>query len=595
MKGMKGALVGIAVLVALAPIAAQRPVRDNQQPVVVTGTSGVTGRVVADDAGAQPLRRVEITLRSRDGAGSMQTTTDDAGRFVFTRLPAGRYTLTATRGGFVTAGYGAIGPGLPPTLIAVADAEIVSLTAIRMQRGAVIAGTLRGPTGRPVEGVSMGLMRLTGVNGERRRSRAVDLDSATTDDRGAYRFYGLPPGDYLVSAFDRSSLDSTVAHASDAEYQWAAAVLAGRAGAAGTRGDAPRFPALETGGRFQLANVFYPGTTDALSATAVSVQAGEERGGIDFQLQQVRTSTVRGVIADEGGQPVAGMTVWMNNVVSNQFAAVFAGFPARATSAADGTFVFVGVAPGDYAMVTNNDTRGWARTRVSVSGADIAGIALTLRPGVTLTGQLVAVPSAGGPAALPRVNIQLVPAVGDRTSFTSSPADVSRDGSFVIHGITPGVYRTRPAMPGGDPNAATWTAKSATLDGRDTIDETFEISGAGDVDGMVIEMTDRLARISGVLIDAAGRPAEQLYILAFAVDQRRWTKGSRWVRNARAGSDGTFAISGLPAGEYYVCALTALDASIATEPTFLEQLVGASFTVTLADGEQKTQNLKIGG
>jgi hypothetical protein len=51
----------------------------------------------------------------------------------------------------------------------------------------------------------------------------------------------------------------------------------------------------------------------------------------------------------------------------------------------------------------------------------------------------------------------------------------------------------------------------------------------------------------------------------------------------------------LPAGDYYVCALTDLDPSDLYDPAFLDQLAPVSFKITLADGEKKVQNLKLGG
>ena len=57
---------------------------------------------------------------------------------------------------------------------------------------------------------------------------------------------------------------------------------------------------------------------------------------------------------------------------------------------------------------------------------------------------------------------------------------------------------------------------------------------------------------------------------------------------------GGTAISGLPAGEYYVCAATEFSALELYAPEFLEQLVAGSFKITLGDGEKKTQDMKIG-
>jgi hypothetical protein len=67
------------------------------------------------------------------------------------------------------------------------------------------------------------------------------------------------------------------------------------------------------------------------------------------------------------------------------------------------------------------------------------------------------------------------------------------------------------------------------------------------------------------------------------------------VTSAKPASDGTYRVRGLPPGQYYVCALSELDPNDLLDPSFLEQLAGASFTLTLAPGEARTQDLRLGG
>jgi hypothetical protein len=44
-----------------------------------------------------------------------------------------------------------------------------------------------------------------------------------------------------------------------------------------------------------------------------------------------------------------------------------------------------------------------------------------------------------------------------------------------------------------------------------------------------------------------------------------------------------------------MAAVTDVSPTEVSDPSFLEQLVGASFKVTLAEGEKKTQDLRISG
>jgi hypothetical protein len=54
-------------------------------------------------------------------------------------------------------------------------------------------------------------------------------------------------------------------------------------------------------------------------------------------------------------------------------------------------------------------------------------------------------------------------------------------------------------------------------------------------------------------------------------------------------------MAGLPSGDYLLCALTEYEPAQLNDPAFLEQLVPASVRITLADGEKRTQDLRIGG
>ena len=54
-------------------------------------------------------------------------------------------------------------------------------------------------------------------------------------------------------------------------------------------------------------------------------------------------------------------------------------------------------------------------------------------------------------------------------------------------------------------------------------------------------------------------------------------------------------MKGVPAGEYYLAALTDLENGEWNDPTLLERLIPSSIKVTLRDGEVTTQDVRIGG
>src|SRR5215203_458323 len=75
------------------------------------GTGSVSGVFLMAGAG-QPARKTRVTLSGAELRGSRSTTTDDQGRFSFTALPAGRYSLNANKPGHLSVSYGQRRPGL---------------------------------------------------------------------------------------------------------------------------------------------------------------------------------------------------------------------------------------------------------------------------------------------------------------------------------------------------------------------------------------------------------------------------------------------------------------------------------------------------
>ena len=82
------------------------PVRDARPAdAVPAGTSSITGTIVVAGSGA-PARRARVTLSGEALRGGRSVTSDDQGRYAFSALPAGRYTLTASKVGHLSVTYG---------------------------------------------------------------------------------------------------------------------------------------------------------------------------------------------------------------------------------------------------------------------------------------------------------------------------------------------------------------------------------------------------------------------------------------------------------------------------------------------------------
>jgi len=190
------------------------------------------------------------------------------------------------------------------------------------------------------------------------------------------------------------------------------------------------------------------------------------------------------------------------------------------------------------------------------------------------------------PADLTRVRVTLTPARSRVPTLGVNPAIVDATGGFTFSGVTPGRYRLSAT------GAGTWLVRASTMDGHDAMDDLFEV-GRADVRNSEIRFTDQSTEIAGDLLDAAGQPATDYSIVVFAVDKARWGPQSRWIQSVRPASDGRFKVPNLPAGDYYIAAVTDVEQGEWYNPEFLAQLVPAGTKITLGEGEKKVQSLRI--
>jgi protocatechuate 3,4-dioxygenase beta subunit len=249
----------------------QLPPRDRREPEA-KGAAEIRGRIVAAE-NANPLRRVQVRLMASELRMPRLATTDADGRYVFRELPAGRYTVNASKPGYVSLQYGQRRPFEQGRPIELVDKQVVDKVDFSLPRGGVLTGRIVDEFGDPVSDVAVSAMQLRYMGGRRRPVNAGR--QSVTDDLGQFRIWGLPPGEYLVSATLRSF--------NVVEAQ----MLAG----------ATNEP---TG----YAPTYYPGTGNVAEAHRVSVTLGAEANVAEFALLPVRTAKITGTVVDAEGKPV---------------------------------------------------------------------------------------------------------------------------------------------------------------------------------------------------------------------------------------------------------------------------------------------------
>jgi len=615
-------------------IVPQAPARDATR--AATGTATVSGVVVTDESAGRPLRRVRVSLQSADLRSPISAVTDDEGRFVLKAVLAGHYTVLASRPGYVDTILGAPSGSFLGAPVAVTDGQQVTGLTIRMPRGGVITGTVRYPSGRPAGNVQIQVTPVTTVDGRRRTRFTTSLTVAMSDDRGVYRQFGLAPGDYLVQMMvgaGPGGLAQQIRQTPPNEATWAERLTT----APNAAGDAGVANAPPAGRAVVPAPIYYPNTPDIASARVITIGPGEERSGIDLVMEYVPTSRLTGKVFDADGQPRPGVTVRLTGKTGSSLVDMVGALVGRGGRTDDeGTFTIDGVTPGDYTlsaqaasatdakpaatdsqanlmtMISGMFGRGngagslYASEPVAVTGEDKANLELRLRPGVSVSGTVVFEGATARPTPA-SIQVMLVSAAQSgspiemaMSMMQGASAVVTPDLSFTVKGVVPNQYRATVNVPGvmfgTTMPTATWTLKSIRVgNGPDLSDAPFEIQPGRDLAGLVVTLTDRPIVLSGHVFDGDGRPSSAFPIVVFSTDPAQWSAGSRRVQQVRPASDGSYRLIGLPAGEYYVGAVTKLDLEDLYDPVFLQQIVPIAFRLRLTEGEPRQQDLRLGG
>jgi protocatechuate 3,4-dioxygenase beta subunit len=667
----------------------QQPARDAQAQQPATGTGVIAGTVLTEGTGA-PGRRARVNLSATELRGARTAMTNDDGAFSFASLPAGRYTLSATKAGYVTITYGAKRPGRPGTPIQLADGQKMQKASLSLPKGAVVTGVVIDEHGEPSPGTQVRVMRAVMRTGEKTYEQS---GQDQTDDRGIYRIYGLQPGDYIVNAMPRNAnlneMQQQLREQIESLMQQAQAMnaTAGRGGAdagggPGRAGRGAGFPPGDPlggrGGRGQAlldqaqalqqqlqqqpeqqavayAPVFYPGTTTPGTATTVTLGVGDERGGIDFQLQLVPTARVEGTIQSPEGLQAQGIQISLVPIGDGGAASV-PGLGTNSTRVNQGRFQFAAVNPGQYRLTARAPIRAadpaaapiaaanaaagrggqalgpggrggpggqgqitqvlWASRDITVSGQNITDVSLTLQPGMTIRGRVMFDGSnMPPPADLTRIRVNVQPR-GQQTGveFGVPAAQVDSTGNFTITGVAPGKYSLNANIPGegggraggggagggraggaGGVNAPLqWVIRSAATSGGDALDFGLVVEPNQDV-AVTLTFVDRNQEISGTISDGTGKPIPDVTIILFPSDKRYWVPQARRIRSSRPGTDGKFSFSGIPPGQYHLTAVTDVEPGEWFNPDFLSQLTGASVAVAVGEAEKKVQDLRVAG
>ena len=326
---------------------AQPPEPDAQSPsppALPPATGTITGHVYLG-VSHLPARMAYVTLlpvsagESGDKMPVVSTATVQTGldgAYVMPNILPGTYYVAAAKLGYASpVSYSYLGPdgyddapkevkealsaALTPITVA---ANRASTADIVLNKGAVIAGTVRFDDGEPNTQAVVSLLRKdkSGKWTEYATQDGLFSSGERTDDQGNFRLTGLPAGEYLLrttlelGGADIKSPGTDLPH--DPDYRW---------------------------------DIYLGDGVRPRDAKTIQLKDGEESDGNNIEIRLSRLHTVSGIILSlETGSPINHASVELHNADDDSTCTVTDIAPAN------GQFHFPYVAEGEYTLKVTN-------------------------------------------------------------------------------------------------------------------------------------------------------------------------------------------------------------------------------------------------
>ena len=552
------ALLSGTGLGAQAPAApATLPAGQTASAQGATGSKEETCRVsgtVVKMADGTPLKNATVQLSAEaDREHTIATKTTADGRFALKNVPVGRYELTVSRNGYVTAKYGQKKPRDPGAAFTLAAGEDRHDLMFNLIPAAVIAGRVFDEDGEPAQRTVV--MASREVYSEGRRTLSTG-GWAQTDDLGQFRLFGLAPGRYYVSA---------------AEPGWEK-VYGDREFNATPRQETER----------AYTKTYYPGTTDPGKASVISVKEGEEVPGTDITLKQVAVFRIRGKVFNQVTRK-PGREVELDLIPRGK-GLEWENGSRGGVKKPDGSFEIANVVPGPYVLLaywSDEGTYYTAQEKVDIAETDLDGITLTLGGGATISGRVrwEGKPSLEGD----ELQVFLEPAMMRFWSGTS--ARVQANQQFTLKNVNEGDYRV---IAGGISKDC--YLKEIRYGDTRANDNTITVSKGGGA-SLEITISSLGARVEGDVVNQDGLPAAGIWVVAVPDEARRGD--SRLFKSQTTDQYGKYDLHGLAPGSYKIFAWTGIEQGEWEDSEFLKPQESSGESVELQDENIKTVNLKL--
>ena len=264
-----------------------------------------------------------------------------------------------------------------------------------------------------------------------------------------------------------------------------------------------------------------------------------------------------------------------------------------------GTFQLRNVPPGDYRLVmqypnNNTDQPGpqadpeLVNLPLTIAGADVDHVDVMLRPGTTITGQ-VFFEQEPPASTVGQVRVLVTPANPD-DQFGGGVGSVQSqsvrpDLTFTLKGLL-GEYFLRAFAPNQ-------YIKAVTANGEDITDTPRELKAT---DRLVVTLTSRASIVEGIVTDAQGAVPAGTGVIMFSDEKAQWHTSATRTKRAGVDPNGSYRISGLMPGRYYIAAIPRERLTFpaaAVDAGYFEQLSKEAAPVVIGDNERRRMDLRV--
>jgi len=498
-------------------------------------TPGAVQGIVLKHGSGEPIAGARVELIRTDGTTpqSYSSITAPDGTFTIQSARPGEYRLAASRTGYLRREFGQRSRDGFGLVLNLDGSRAIQNLDIELRPSAAISGRVTDIEGSSVTGAEVRALVPAYLNGQR-VLRAVQ--STITNDLGEYRLFGLPAGQYYISAASNLGdfpLNILIANPS------------------------PTVPTSNSPG--QRATFYYPSTPDSRTATPIDLTSGGDFGGVNITIVPFKPHHIRGNVP--GG--MARVTL-----VSNDPGMVPS---SRSVDASGGPFDFANIASGEYTLVARSgELLGTAS--VSVGDGDLDNVTVGMSPTVPVPTRVSFADRTPGEVDpdLEGVTFNLVadPPIPGAEPDVYGPFS---NGFLAFGVLLRQDYRIAlrtGRIPSTSARLRDVYIKSIRMGNRDVMSEGLRVEDPANMPPLEIVLGLKSGILSGTAASEKQKPQANATVVLVPDGRRRWADA---FRTATTDISGRFVMERIPPGDYLVFSWEEVDDGAWMDPEFVKK------------------------